>query len=147
MKSIRQDSAAHMALVQVAERIIARRHYNREATWTTHLGVKVKVRDMEDSHVVNLVRFLEHYETHPASRGMLPVMREEMRLRGLKMPPFQVPYHDGEGNLIIWDFKTGGPRIVGKYKPTLWKRFKAAAKRFWEASKPDPAFWGGDDWS
>lgn len=108
--------------------------YNRDTTWTTHLGKEVKVRDMENSHLTNLIRFLERYSYHPASRRMLPVLREEMKIRGLKMPEFQIPYHDGKGNMIIWDFQQGGPKVIGKYVPSLWERIKTFVKRSWEAT-------------
>ena len=92
--------------------------YTRDSEWDTHLGNAVTVRGMTDEHLANTIQFLSHYTAHPASRGMLPVLKSEANLRELSdeylaRAPF--PYKDGKGNWLIWDYVNNAPKSIGRY--------------------------------
>jgi hypothetical protein len=118
--------------------------YSRDTLWTTYLGKQVKVRHMDDSHVVNLTQFLKIYGKHPAAPGILPVLRQELEIRRLPEPHVtdqQVPYKDGSGNLQIWNFRGGGPEIVGKYRMSLFERFGSWRRNEWWLIKYNVRRW------
>src|SRR5258708_6627760 len=92
---------------------------DRDSEWQTHLGNKVTIRGMEDSHLANTIQFLTHYHNHPANGyGQVEALKEEAKLRGLSdeylaRAPF--PYKDGRGNWIVWDYKIDRPISIGSY--------------------------------
>lgn len=62
--------------------------YSRDMLWKTREGQLVRIRDMEDSHLLNAERFLRSDgATQPRSRAGVEVLQEELRIRGLKPLP------------------------------------------------------------
>ena len=84
--------------------------YSRNTIWTTFDGRKIRVKDMADSHIANLIMFLTNYAFHPA-QGMIPVLREEARRRGLTEEFLTSgPYpHESNGQAVIWDYDENQP--------------------------------------
>ena len=83
--------------------------YTRRTIWTTHLGAEIKICDMTDAHLSNWVMWLQFYRYNS---DLLDIAEDEVSLRKLVLNDVQIPYHDGCGNMIIWDFAIHGPKIV-----------------------------------
>lgn len=89
--------------------------FSQDTMWTTYEGRKLRVLDMEDPHLVNLIYFLVFYKDHPA-RELIWTIMEEIRDRGISngyLMGGPYPHVDQQGNLVIWDFT--------KHRPVLYK--------------------------
>lgn len=87
--------------------------YDRDSEWTTYDGRRVKVRDMDDTHVANLIKHLYTYKINPM---FLSLMLREAAERGLTfqfLDRAHIPFKDPEGNWMLWDQNTHKPVKVG----------------------------------
>ena len=87
--------------------------YNCDTKWGTYDGKFVKVRDMEDAHVANLIKHLHIYKYNGR---MLRLMLEEASLRGLTvdfLDRAHIPFKDKEGNWMLWSHEEHKPVKVG----------------------------------
>ena len=80
--------------------------YTKETLWRSMHGIVKKLKDLDDSHIANLINFASYYGHYHES--LLEVL-EEIRLeRGLKqeyLDRSQIPYKNPNGNWEIWDFE------------------------------------------
>ena len=84
-------------------------------TWRTHLGIMVTLDGIADEHLANLVQYLHHYKF---PRTVLREVFAEVKRRGLTkefLARAPIPYKDGVGNWIVWDYETGRQKILGRY--------------------------------
>ena len=87
---------------------------DRDMVWTTFDGRHIKIRDLEDTHVANLIDYLSHRRLSRDGE-LITFLKKEAKLRGLKegfLERAQIPHKDSEGNWMIWDHARG-PKIVG----------------------------------
>lgn len=90
--------------------------YNRKMEWTTHLGNTVTVEGMADEHIANTIQFLTHYKVKASFLELLKKEAKRRRLTKAFLARAQIPYKDGRGNWIVWDFVSDRAEIVGSYK-------------------------------
>lgn len=114
-------------------------HYSRETVWQSHLGVMEKVGDMDNDHLSNLAMWLAHYKL----LELHAVVLKEIETRDFKPSPVQIPYHDGRGNMLVWDFQKDLPVVLRRRN--LLDKLRHWAKIAWSVlckSCPDSAdYW------
>ncbi len=85
--------------------------------WTSEYGKTELVKDMTDTHVLNINHFLSNIGM--VSNRMMQaviVFREEVKLRGLKPTKYQIPHLDPKGRWRVWDFKAGRNVLVANLR-------------------------------
>lgn len=78
----------------------------RETYWTTYNGSQVKIRHMQDSHLLNVIFHL----TERLKKARIPikdspslkVLKKEAKLRGLKLTKESLPFLDDNDQWKIW---------------------------------------------
>ena len=91
-------------------------HYTRESTWGSNDGRQIKIKDLEDRHLVNIVHFLNHSEKHKLwhrRSEYLRILNEEIKLRALPqeyVDKAPYPFKDEHGTLKTWSYERN--RIV-----------------------------------
>jgi hypothetical protein len=88
--------------------------------WRSEYGKEELVKDMTDSHVLNILHFLQRRSpyTEPI-RLLVCLFSDEVKLRGLKPTPFQIPHLDPKGRWRVWDFKAGRNVLIANLR-TKW---------------------------
>lgn len=86
---------------------------SRESEWCTYDGRWIAIKDMEDTHVANLLKHLDVYSrNHP----YIKILLEESELRGLTkefLDRADIPFKDPDGDWMLWDYKKLQPIKVG----------------------------------
>lgn len=89
--------------------------YSRDTIWYTNDGKAIAVRDLEDTHLANLIRFLHESPYHDEWKRkgeFINVLMDEVQARGL-LPQFldraPIPYKDEQGNWRLWSFTEHKP--------------------------------------
>ena len=83
--------------------------HSRDTYWTMFDGHQVKVRNMEDHHLLNTIHFIRTkikiLKRELNDNPMLDLLIEEVNLRGLdiKLADTQQPFMGNDGKLKIWD--------------------------------------------
>lgn len=88
----------------------------RESYWGSHLGEIKQIKDLADTHIINLIHYVQQYPQFYGPQ-FLEVFQAEAKLRGLedKMKErAQIPYQDHRGQWWVWDFEKGYPIVVGR---------------------------------
>jgi hypothetical protein len=87
--------------------------YDRDTEWGCQDGRWIKIRDLEDTHLANIIKHLEIYGYND---GLRDVMIEEAVARGLK-PEFleraHIPYKNSEGKWMLWSTEKRNDIEVG----------------------------------
>lgn len=88
---------------------------SRKKQWQSHLGNRVNLEGVEDTHLANLIDYMKK-----TNICIVPLKdaKEEAKLRGLSREYLEkapYPYKDGLGNWIIWDYEVRGARRIGRY--------------------------------
>jgi hypothetical protein len=82
---------------------------SRESYWTLHDGTKVKIKNLENSHLLNIVlhvsKRLEKHNLPKKHSKVLMILNEELKSRGLKRIRKPLPFISDDGSMKIWDFK------------------------------------------
>ena len=87
--------------------------------WTNSYGRKIKVCNLSDLHLANIIWF---FKTGWYPKDMMKLLREEVKLRGLSrsfMESAQVPHVDPIGHWRMWDEKKGTNVLVSKKKAKI----------------------------
>lgn len=87
--------------------------YNRDTLWGTYDGRWIKIRDLEDAHLANIIK---HLYTYKYNDKLLRFMILESVLRGLTMEFLDrayIPHKDSEGNWMLWSEELHRPIKVG----------------------------------
>lgn len=106
--------------------------FDRESYWGSHLGEVKQVKDLTDTHIVNLIQYVQKYPQF-YDPEVLETFKKEAELRGLTetmKDRSQIPYQDRHGQWWIWDFDKNHPVIVGR------EGQRAEEKPFWDEDKP-----------
>lgn len=85
----------------------------RDSEWGSQFGKWCKIRDLEDTHLGNIIRYL--VENFEEDNPWLLVMIEEARIRGLtaKFMSNYIPFRDDDGRWRLWDNEKFTSEIVG----------------------------------
>lgn len=78
--------------------------YTKDTLWTNIHGKRTRLKNLDDSHIANLINWTEKYEY---SVGFIKVLYDIAKDRGLTkeyLNKAQIPYKNPKGNLEIWDF-------------------------------------------
>lgn len=88
--------------------------YSEEQVWESYDGKKTKIKDLEDTHLANIINHMKKLGGYP--NCFISFMEEVARKRGLK-PEFlarsEIPHKDKDGNWRLWDQKLNYPVKVG----------------------------------
>lgn len=85
-----------------------------DTLWTNCHGVTKKLKNLDDSHLSNLLHFL----TVQGSFGryeLINVVKNIIKEKGLTEDftnRSQIPYKNSNGNWEIWDFETNEPKEI-----------------------------------
>ena len=87
-------------------------------TWTTQYGKRVQIKDLDNTHLVNLIDFLNNHTryTNNPLMSALACEFQERKLDPIVLQTGQIPYRDGEGHFRIWDHEKFESVIVGTYE-------------------------------
>lgn len=84
--------------------------YTRDSIWGTNDGRNIKIRDLNDYHVANIIDFLKR--TRPHQTSLIAIMKKELEIRGISnkfAERSQIPYKNLKGKWEIWDFENNKP--------------------------------------
>ncbi len=87
--------------------------WNRNEIWQSYDGQRRKIRDLEDSHVANIIDFLQ--QSRPNATKLIETMQTELEIRGLKQEfadRAQIPYKNQYGKWEIWNFFYNKPMEI-----------------------------------
>ena len=82
----------------------------KDTVWTTRDGRKIKLKDLEDTHLSNLIDFLNNSYSSNKNNIMLIVLNEIVAERGLQkefLNRSQIPYKNQNNKWEIWDKEKG----------------------------------------
>lgn len=78
----------------------------QEIIWHCHDGRQLKIREIDDAHLANIIKFVDYYSNrYPAH--ILPAMKEEAARRKLQQGFLQraeIPYKNKDGKWQIWSY-------------------------------------------
>lgn len=78
----------------------------RETYWTTYNGSQVKIRHMQDSHLLNIIfhltERLKKAKISIRESPILKVLKKEAKLRFLKLTKKSLPFLDDNDQWKIW---------------------------------------------
>lgn len=86
----------------------------RDSMWGSQFGKWSKIRDLEDTHLANIIRYL--HENFPEDSPWLNAMIEEARIRGLHKEFIlrsYIPFKDPDGRWRLWNNEKFTSEIVG----------------------------------
>lgn len=78
-------------------------HYDRDSKWGSYDGRYIKIRDLEDTHLANVIK---HVEQYGYGLSLLSVLKEEAKIRGLTqefLDRAHIPFKDDKGNWMLWN--------------------------------------------
>lgn len=85
----------------------------KNSYWTTADGKKIKYKDMEDTHIANILYSFPN--NHSVNKVLLRIAKERGLTHGfLDKAPY--PYKNKDGKWEIWDIRKGTRKIL-KNKP------------------------------
>ena len=84
------------------------KHINENTIWTTYEGAQIRFRDLEDTHIANILHFRKHSWNNEDS--LCVYLRKMAKERGLteeflKRAPY--PYKNMDNRWTIWTSKKG----------------------------------------
>ena len=80
--------------------------YTKESIWTTHEGRRIPFDKLEDTHLANIINFIEKSECR--SLEVLIILKDISKERGLKkefLERAQIPYKNKNNKWEIFNFK------------------------------------------
>jgi hypothetical protein len=86
--------------------------------WTSEYGKTELVKDMTDTHVLNILHFLTRLP-NMRGLGLITMFQEEVKIRGLKPTTCQIPHLDPKGRWRVWDFKERRNVLIANLR-TKW---------------------------
>lgn len=86
----------------------AKEMWTKESDWTNIHGITKKLKDLDDTHLANLVQFIRIYcYGNNGFIELLDVLKRIQKDRGLSnafMDRSQIPYKNPNGKWEIWSF-------------------------------------------
>jgi hypothetical protein len=93
----------------------------RESFWHSHLGKKAKIKDLDDTHIANLVDYARKNQNYwNDGAHLVKVLETEASLRNLSdkmVGRTQIPYQHN-GIWYVWNFEMNRPEAIGGYPKT-----------------------------
>lgn len=89
--------------------------YSKDTVWTSHDGRRNKIRDLEDTHLANLILFVSK-RSWENDDILVSVLKEEAKDRGLTdifLERAQIPHKARDGRWYMWDYDKNIPVKVG----------------------------------
>lgn len=87
--------------------------YSRDTLWGCNDGRMIKFRDLEDTHVANIIDWTKR--TGDPKSKLVKTMQEELKIRGIShkfSDRSQIPYKNQRGKWEIWNFDTNEPMEI-----------------------------------
>ena len=88
-------------------------NYSLDTTWTTMDGIHIKVRDLEDTHLANIIKHLHHYKINYELMIFLTRIAFERGLKEDFLYRALIPYKNENGDWMLWSFEKDEPVKVG----------------------------------
>lgn len=88
--------------------------YDRDSIWHSYDGRRTKIRDLEDTHLANIILHITKMPK-PGDDMLMPVLKEEAKIRGLTdafLERAQIP-HRRKNKWYLWDYDKNVPVKVG----------------------------------